>query len=55
MKKAEIVIIGGGVVGASVAYHLTETRRERRFDFGARIKTRKRFDGQSDGRRSGAV
>lgn len=24
MKKAEIVIIGGGVVGASVAYHLTE-------------------------------
>src|SRR5215203_1255272 len=23
MKKAEIVIIGGGVVGASVAYHLT--------------------------------
>ena len=24
MKKAEIIIIGGGVVGASVAYHLTE-------------------------------
>ena len=24
MKKAEIVIIGGGVVGASVAYHLTQ-------------------------------
>lgn len=24
MKKAEVVIIGGGVVGASVAYHLTE-------------------------------
>jgi sarcosine oxidase subunit beta len=24
MKKSEIVIIGGGVVGASVAYHLTE-------------------------------
>ena len=24
MRKAEIVIIGGGVVGASVAYHLTE-------------------------------
>lgn len=24
MKKAEIVIIGGGVVGASIAYHLTE-------------------------------
>src|SRR6185369_12086018 len=24
MKKAEIVIIGGGVVGASVAYHLSE-------------------------------
>ena len=24
MQKAEIVIIGGGVVGASVAYHLTE-------------------------------
>jgi sarcosine oxidase subunit beta len=24
MKKAEIVIIGGGVVGASVAYHLTK-------------------------------
>ncbi len=24
MKKAEIVIIGGGVIGASVAYHLTE-------------------------------
>src|SRR5262245_56131262 len=24
MKNAEIVIIGGGVVGASVAYHLTE-------------------------------
>ena len=24
MKKAEIVIIGGGVVGASVAFHLTE-------------------------------
>ncbi|HMT07002.1 MAG TPA: FAD-dependent oxidoreductase [Pyrinomonadaceae bacterium] len=24
MKKAEIVIIGGGVVGASAAYHLTE-------------------------------
>ena len=24
MKKAEIVIIGAGVVGASVAYHLTE-------------------------------
>jgi glycine/D-amino acid oxidase-like deaminating enzyme len=24
MKKAEIVVIGGGVVGASVAYHLTE-------------------------------
>ena len=24
MKSAEIVIIGGGVVGASVAYHLTE-------------------------------
>jgi sarcosine oxidase subunit beta len=24
MKKVEIVIIGGGVVGASVAYHLTE-------------------------------
>ena len=23
MKKAEIVIIGAGVVGASVAYHLT--------------------------------
>lgn len=23
MKTAEIVIIGGGVVGASVAYHLT--------------------------------
>ena len=23
-SKAEIVIIGGGVVGASVAYHLTE-------------------------------
>lgn len=25
MKKAQIVIIGGGVVGASVAYHLTES------------------------------
>ena len=24
MNKAEIVIIGGGVVGASVAFHLTE-------------------------------
>ncbi len=24
MKKAEIIIIGGGVVGASIAYHLTE-------------------------------
>ena len=24
MNKAEIVIIGGGVVGASVAYHLAE-------------------------------
>ncbi len=24
MKKAEIIVIGGGVVGASVAYHLTE-------------------------------
>ena len=24
MQKAEIVIIGGGVVGASVAYHLTQ-------------------------------
>jgi sarcosine oxidase subunit beta len=24
MKKAEIIIIGGGVVGASVAYHLTQ-------------------------------
>ncbi len=24
MKKAEIVIIGGGVIGASIAYHLTE-------------------------------
>lgn len=24
MKKAEIIIIGGGVIGASVAYHLTE-------------------------------
>ena len=24
MEKAEIVIVGGGVVGASVAYHLTE-------------------------------
>jgi sarcosine oxidase, subunit beta len=28
MKKAEIVIIGGGVVGASVAYHLTERGAE---------------------------
>ncbi|HTH52254.1 MAG TPA: FAD-dependent oxidoreductase, partial [Pyrinomonadaceae bacterium] len=24
MSSAEIVIIGGGVVGASIAYHLTE-------------------------------
>src|SRR3712207_6705473 len=24
MKNAEIIIIGGGVVGASVAYHLTQ-------------------------------
>lgn len=24
MKKAEVIIVGGGVVGASVAYHLTE-------------------------------
>ena len=24
MRKTEIIIIGGGVIGASVAYHLTE-------------------------------
>ena len=24
MKSAEIIIVGGGVVGASVAYHLTQ-------------------------------
>src|SRR5688500_6911287 len=28
MKKAEIVIIGAGVVGASVAFHLTEKGAE---------------------------
>ena len=55
MQTAEVVIVGGGIVGASIAWHLTESRLPQRAHRGARIASGQRIHRQEHGRRARAV
>ena len=55
METAEVVIVGGGIVGSSIAYHLAAAGCRDVARAGARIRDRQRIDRQKHGRRAGAV